>query len=377
MKILLITDSLVSGGKERQIVELLKGLSEIPHLNCYLIILSDVIFYEEVKRLDVDITTINRDHRSKHFIFKQLYRKIKGIRPDVIHSWESMCSMYAAPIARLMGIKFINGMIRYAPTRLNASNANWRRARMTFPLSDIILSNSHAGLRSYGVPSGKSCCIHNGFDPARINRLPDADEVKRKFNIDSPFIVGMVARFHARKDYRTFILAANRILEQRNDVTFLAVGDGTNLEACKALVPPRFKDRIKFLGRQKEIESIINIFDIGVLASIEEGISNSIMEYMALQKPVIATRDGGNTEIVKDGETGFLVDADHPEMLAGKINFILDHPDIGAAMGRAGNRRLTEEFNLNQMVQNFYGLYRSCLEGGSQISEFHVMEEKK
>lgn len=87
----------------------------------------------------------------------------------------------------------------------------------------------------------------------------------------------MVATFSDKKDYTTFINAAQIVIESRDDVTFIAVGDGGNLESCKNLVKPEFQNRIKFLGRQKNVESIVNIFDVGVLATFTEGISNTIM----------------------------------------------------------------------------------------------------
>lgn len=362
MKIMLITDSLVSGGKERQIIELLKGLSNINTIKCHLIILSNKIFYDCVNNLNVRIIIINRDSKNKSKIFKELSMIIKGIRPDIIHSWESMCSVYAAPIAFFKKIKFVNGMIRYAPKKLNKFKKNWIRTKLTFPFSNVILSNSYAGLQSYKVPSNKGYCIHNGFDLLRIKKLKGINEVRRIYNIQTQKVVGMVARFHDRKDYKTYILSANKILSIRNDVTFLAIGDGDNIESCKALVNPNLHNRIIFLGEQKEVESIINVFDIGILSSYEEGISNTIMEYMALKKPVIATEDGGNSEIVVNNETGFLINLNDHNMLAEKIQFLLNNPKIGETMGRAGKKRLATNFDLNKMVENYLKLYRSCLE---------------
>ena len=91
----------------------------------------------------------------------------------------------------------------------------------------------------------------------------------------------------------------------------LAIGE--NLKSFESMIPIEFKDKIIFTGKQKHVESIINIFDIGVLCSCYgEGISNTIMEYMALGKPVIATDCGGNKEIVVHNVTGFLIEPKNP-----------------------------------------------------------------
>jgi glycosyltransferase involved in cell wall biosynthesis len=109
------------------------------------------------------------------------------------------------------------------------------------------------------------------------------------------------------------------------------------------------------------VESIINCFDVAVLATFEEGISNSIIEYMALQKPVIATNGGGTCELVKDGITGYLVREGDIYELAEKIEFLLNHPDVGLKMGAEGKMRIIEEFNFEKMVHGFKDEYEEIL----------------
>ena len=173
----------------------------------------------------------------------------------------------------------------------------------------------------------------------------------------------MVASFSYRKDYPTFVYAAQSILSKKNDVTFICIGDGDLLEYCKLLVKPEYKKKIKFLGKQKDVESIINIFDVGVLATNSEvhgeGISNVIMEYMALGKPVVVTDCGGNRELVEDGKTGFIVKPKDPLEMAEKINFLLENRKLAAEFGLRGKERLKKYFNLETMGNNFLKLYKS------------------
>ncbi len=138
----------------------------------------------------------------------------------------------------------------------------------------------------------------------------------------------------------------------------LCVGAGDDTLYQK-LVEPEFNERIKFLGRQGNVESIINICDIGVLATYTEGISNAIMEFMALGKPVIATDGGGSGELIKDGETGFLVKPKSPEELASKIEYLLDNEKLAASMGEKGRARIRKEFSMEKMINSFVGLYRT------------------
>src|SRR5437899_4057343 len=148
----------------------------------------------------------------------------------------------------------------------------------------------------------------------------------------------MVAEFNRFKDYATFIHMARRLSAKRSDVRFLAVGSGQTLQAGKELAAG--VDAIEFLGERKNVEPIVATFDIGVLATFTEGISNSIMEYMALRKPVVATDGGGTRELVVDGQTGFLVPPAKPEALVAKIEYLLDNPNDARRMGEAGEARL-------------------------------------
>jgi glycosyltransferase involved in cell wall biosynthesis len=169
----------------------------------------------------------------------------------------------------------------------------------------------------------------------------------------------MVAEFNHYKDYATFIRAAHTLSRIRQDVRFVAVGDGATLAASQTLAAG--SDAIQFLGQRKSIEAVIDSFDIGVLSTFTEGISNSVMEYMAMRKPVVATDGGGTRELVVDGETGFLVPPENPAALATKIGDLLDDPVLARRMGEAGEAKLRREFSLTRMVGETVKLYQRAL----------------
>jgi len=365
MKILHFTDSLRSGGKERQIVECLKGLSTRKDIICELAIMDNNIHYNAVNDLNIKIHFLIRKIKKDPKILIKLYKICTKFKPDIIHTWEAMASIYAIPIAKILRIKLINGIIRDARPKFTHFDKARIRSKFTFPFSDVIVSNSYAGLKCYHAPSTKSLCIHNGFDFKRIRNLEKKETVKARFNINTEKVVGMVASFTEKKDYKTYISAAQMILEEKENVTFLAIGDGENLEKCKKLVQYRFKEKIKFLGKQKNIESIVNLFHVGILMTDSrlhsEGISNAIMEYMALGKPVVATRDGGTTELVLDRKTGFLVNGRDEKEMYRKIKKLLDDKDLAMRMGSDGRERIFTKFSLEKMTNSFVCLYENIL----------------
>ncbi|MFK7806415.1 MAG: glycosyltransferase [Saprospiraceae bacterium] len=365
MRILLINDSLIRGGKERRLIELIKGLLGRDDVVVELIILSDRIHYPEIHDLDIPLHQLVRKPKKDPRVMFRINDIAKRFKPDIIHSWSSMCTIFAIYAAKQTGAKLINACIADAPRNLKIWGSQLLRAKLTYPFSDVVLSNSKAGLIAYDAPKNKGKHVYNGFDFNRVNELTSPDEIRKQFNIQTPFVVGKIAAFHERKDYYTYVKAAVQVCQQREDVTFLAIGDGELLPKCKAMVPVELANRILFTGRQSDVESIINIFTIGALSTNldvhGEGISNSIMEYMVLRKPVVATEGGGTAEIVFNGENGFLLPERSPEVMAEKINYLLDHPEDAKRMGESGRQLVFDSFNLRDMTKNYVALYRELL----------------
>lgn len=187
------------------------------------------------------------------------------------------------------------------------------------------------------------------------------EDIRKELDIKTRFIVGMVASFSINKDYKTYYQAAEIVLSRRNDITFLAIGNRTDSIESRELINPDLIQNFRLLGIRSEIESIINVFDIGVLATFTEGISNSILEYMAAGKPVIATRGGGTSEIVLDSETGFIVDASQPTELAGKMEVLLNDDALRNRLGAQAKLRVETMFSIDRMVNEYVSLYKSVI----------------
>lgn len=358
MKILFFIDSFPAGGKERRLLELMKGLKNEPDIEFGLVIMSKDVHYKEIFELDIKIHFILRKTKKDISVFSKFYRLCKSYKPDIVHCWDSMTAIYLVPVTKLLGIKMVNGMVVDTPAKQNIRNKTWLRAKLTFPFSNVIVGNSNAGLNAYGAPARKSICIYNGFSFSRTQNLLDNNLVRQNLDIHTRYVIGMVASFSIYKDYSTYYKAAELLLHKRKDITFIAIGDDTDSEESKKMISNEFKTHFRFLGRQSGIESFINIMDVCVLATFTEGISNSILEYMALGKPVVATDGGGTKEIVEEGQTGFLVTAENPGMLAEKIEILLNDNDLRNNMGLAGKQKIQNQFLLDKMVDSFIFNYR-------------------
>ncbi len=358
MKILFFIDSFPAGGKERRLLELMKGLKATPGIEFGLVIMSHDIHYKEIFDLGIGVHHVIRKTKKDLSVFSKFLKLCKEFKPDIIHCWDSMTAVYLVPVARLLNIKLVNGMIVDAPARQNFRNKTWLRAKLTFPFSSMVIGNSKAGLKAYGAPAKRSLCIYNGFNFNRTGHVGDGNDLKKKLNIQTRHVVGMVASFSIFKDYPTYFRAAEKVLAADKDVTFLAIGDDTDSPESKALVSDKVRNNFRFLGRSSDIESFINIMDICILSTFTEGISNSILEYMAMGKPVIATAGGGTSEIVEDKKTGFLVSPSNPGELAAKMSQLINDPELCKRMGSAGKERVKNIFSIDRMMASFISEYR-------------------
>jgi glycosyltransferase involved in cell wall biosynthesis len=362
VKIVHLTASLRAGGAERQLLETLKFFKNMNEITSEVMVMSDDIHYDYITELNIKVHCIIRKTKKDPSIFIKFYNFFRESKPDIIHSWHSMCSIYAIPAVKLLGIKFINNFLRNAPKYLDLKNLDWNIARLTFPFSDVIAANSYAGLDAYRVPAKKRACLHNGFDFSRIKNLADKKAIRNLFDIHTKYVVGMVASFSNKKDYKTFVDAAHIVLDKRKDITFMAIGGGDNFAEIKNRIKPEFQEHFKMPGTQKRILNIVNIFDIGILATNTrvhgEGIPNVVMECMALKKPVIVTDCGGNKELVENNITGFLVDPENPKQIAQKISLLLDNDILALELGQTGYKKLKKEFSLDVMGNEFLKLYR-------------------
>lgn len=360
VKVLIFIESLRSGGKERRAVELMRSLQKDGRFQLELVLTRDEIHYEAFRNLGIKWHVIERKVWKKDprlfFLFLIIAFRF---RPDIIHVWGHMPAVYAMPAKLFLGVGLVNSEIADArpPKNLLAQ-------KLVFGYSDRILSNTRAGLSAYDAPEEKSTVIHNGFDFKRLENLPDVRTVKARLGINTRFTIAMVASFSTNKDYATFIKAALLVLQQRSDVTFLAIGAGDDT-TCRQWIPKELKSQILFPGKQSRVEEIMNACDIGVLTTDSrfhsEGISNALLEFMALGKPVIATADGGTPELVLSEINGFLISPFDDVSLASKIQQLLEDPLLRITIGTSATATVRNEFSMESMSRKFISEYLNLL----------------
>jgi glycosyltransferase involved in cell wall biosynthesis len=191
---------------------------------------------------------------------------------------------------------------------------------------------------------------------------PPKDESRKRLGLpaDGP-AVGIVGRLVPIKDHSTFLEAARVIANVRSDVTFVVAGDGESRVPLQARAEQMLGDHVRFLGWVFDLPALYGCLDVVVLSSRNEGTPVALIEAGAAAKPVVATRVGGVPDVVRDGETGYLVAPGDGVAMARGILELLDNPQRATAMGAAAREWVRPRFSAARLVEDIIELYCELL----------------
>lgn len=211
----------------------------------------------------------------------------------------------------------------------------------------------------------KSVFIYNAIDNEAFSQ---GRSIRHEFKIrDDEYIVGIVGQICERKGIKYFIQMASYVLQELKNVRFLVVGkDGIGeegyMEEMKAYAKElKVHDYIIFTGVRYDIPNIMNTIDLLTVPSLSEPFGLVIAEGMAARKCVVASKVDGIPEVIREGETGFLVPPKSPKKMADKVIYILSNENLRRLMGENAFKRSKELFDLPILAQNIEKLYLSLL----------------
>jgi glycosyltransferase involved in cell wall biosynthesis len=252
--------------------------------------------------------------------------------------------------------------------------------RRAFQLAHVVAANSDAVGRQLvrdGVPARKVVTIYNGVDIDRV-RPPRGferegregrEEVLASLGLPRDggrrFVTVVANMRHPVKDQATFLRAARRVRERVPEAAFVLAGEGALVGHYRALAAELgLEGHAFFTGRCARVAELLSVSDVCVLSSRGvEGFSNSITEYMAAARPVVATDVGGAAEAVAEGETGYVVPPGDDAAMAARIAELLTDPVRAREMGERGLRRVREEFSCEAQLARVEALYARLLGG--------------
>ncbi len=198
--------------------------------------------------------------------------------------------------------------------------------------------------------------LYNGVDLNYYN-APQSKGGGRIFPPDK-IIVGLVANLKKIKGIQYFLEASRLVSVKRKDLQFVIIGGGYEEERFKKMASRLGLEKtVCFLGIKEDIRPYLHSFDMAVNSSLTEGFSNSILEYLATGLPVIATKVGGNSELVEDGVNGFLVPPADSQALTDKILVLAENQELRNRFGQKGRKRAEEKFSLTRQMARLEEFY--------------------
>ena len=359
MRISFILDTFCGGGKERRCLQVIQGLNKQGYNDIQVVIVNNDIAYKELYETTAKIEIIDRKNKglSSAQTTKALYALLKDFHPDIVQVWGLMSAGFILLLKPFMKFKFL---VSYVADCDSPQGLKSVINKICNYACVKIISNSKAGLKAYGTRSSKAVVIYNGFNESRFNNSVDKAEKKKELGISTKFVVAMVADFRQDKDWQCYIDTARKIIAQRDDITFLAVGKGEQWDYYNDQIKDDERKYIKMLGRRDDVDEIFQACDLSVLTSNHgEGVSNSIMESMAWGVPVVATNSGGTSEIIEDGVNGKLIEVQTPESVSVLITELIDQPDVLVKMGERASQTVKDKFLLNRMAEEYVELYKT------------------
>jgi glycosyltransferase involved in cell wall biosynthesis len=303
------------------------------------------------------------------------FKSLRQIR-DVVHTnhISIVNSQDSADRYLTMWAKFLYRLpARVVHTRrqMPSSSGGRPQAWLYYHGTDRIVAVSHGvkqALCKQGIPAEHIEVIHNGTpvekyvvkDEGRIH------ELRKRYGISSEdIVIGCVARESKRKR-QDQLLKALRLVRRRTKV--LLVGTGMNTEYQRLIEPIRSQHTVFFCGyvSPNEVLNFNRLFDLHVLPSTMEGLSQALLEAMALEVPVIATRAGGNTDLIQDGENGYLFDDNNIEQLAEKIRLVIENREDRDRIVARAKRTALEDFSINKTIDRYETFFESLIRNSAE-----------
>ena len=369
MKILFVIDSLLFGGAERQFVELIKGLWEQRHgYEIHVVCLDKVIdgYTDILTARGIVIHYFCRAYRYDIRPVFSIYQYINENQIDIVHAFLNLGVLFGLIAAKLAGKPVVCSAIRDAKDHDFMQKIEKRIAAC---FADIFVANSKAGFTNrFRRLRPHFRVVYNGADFSRFDDIEDKRTIlKNELGLsDFQNIIGMVASLTERKDHETLLNAAPKVLKVFPQTCFLFVGDGPKREELTERVRQLgLHHNVLFLGFRGDVDKIYQIFDIFVLLTNSdvhlEGISNAIMEAMALGVPVVASEGGGTNEIVKNNINGVLVPPKNPTKTAKAIVSLISNKDKAKHFSSTAKKFVREKFNLQEYVEKYENIYRELI----------------
>ena len=358
------------GGLENGLVNLLNGMpaQRWRHAVLSLTRISGS-FAERVQRSDVQF--IELDKRPGHLVrdYPRLYRLLRQLRPEVVHT-RNLAALEAVVPAWAAGVPVrIHGEHGWNREDPDGSRRRYQYVRALYRpfVSRYVALSRHLEdylERQVGVPPRRVAQIYNGVDTERFRPAAARERIAGcPFGSPEEFLVGWVGRMDPVKNLPNLLQGFARATQRAaSRLRLVLVGDGPMRQAVERLVEQHgLRERVWLAGERADVATLMRGLDCFILPSLGEGISNTILEAMATRLAIVATRVGGNAELIEPGMTGLLVPPGDSDALANALARYSEDRAMARRHAKAARRVVENRFSLSRMVADYCSLYETAL----------------
>lgn len=301
-----------------------------------------------------------------------LIKIIRQEKPDIIHTHTSKAGIIGRLAAKISKVSYIvhtpHGHVFYGHFGLFLSRLFMQIERLFSPLTDRLIALTNGETKDYAelnvYPREKIAKIHSGVDIEKFGKIGNCAVAKKRcLGLDQKgAVVGFIGWLLPVKGPMHLLRAMRYVWQDYGDTNLVFVGKGDqDVDLRAEALNINQKGKVRFLGWRHDIEEIMQVFDIFVLPSLNEGMGRVLVEAMAAGKPVIASNVGGIPDLVKHDHNGLLVPPGDEKALADAINKLLDNPEKSKRMGQLG-QQICGQFSLEAMAAKLDHLYQELAE---------------
>jgi glycosyltransferase involved in cell wall biosynthesis len=356
-----LVEELTIGGLEKILTAIVLNLDKEKHNVSVWCLREGGFFANKLVKEGIDVKVLHISSSRNPLSIYKLYKLLKSHKFDIIHTHAYSAGTIGRISAFLAGVPVIISHNHSVYDYYNRYYhfVEWFLSHITDKIicvSDIVKKFANETQR---INAGKLITIHNGIDSEYTVSEKRTSGLRKELDIPADHsVISTIAHMEEHKGIKYLLESASLLLQSRNDISFLLVGEGALKEELKILCADlKIEKNVIFAGERSDISEILSLSDIFVLPSLREGLGLAILEAMACGKPVIATNVGGIPEIVKDGVSGILVSPRDPEALHTAMKELLDDKEMQKKMGANGEKVCNEKFNSKVMVGQIENLY--------------------
>lgn len=348
--------SLEPGGLENGVVNVVNGLNPAEFRSSVCCVRRKGEFASRI-RADVPVATMGLKAGNDPRTVLRLAKLFRSTGVDIVHTRNAESSFYGTPAARLAGVPAVihsehGRELPESRRRAAVQRLLLRRVDAAFAVSEQLRTDLVRDLR---LDESRFDVIHNGVD---IRAFAPAGSCLDERGSAGPLRIGTVGRLVPVKNYALLVRVFSRLPHEPR-CQLVLVGDGPERASLERLAADLgVADRLEFLGHRDDVPTILRSLDVFVLPSLNEGMSNTLLEAMAAGLPVLASDVGGNGEIIEPDKSGLLFPSQDIDSAVAQLRRLTESPTLRRTLGREGAERVRAEFSIEAMLRRYEHLYR-------------------